>query len=339
MSRIKTLLKTPVLHALASLGPRHWPLPRQRLLILTYHRILPRSDSRYQLEQPGMIVTPETFERQLEWLRDDGFRFVHLSRWAAGDYRSWSGKLCAITFDDGWHDNYEFGFPILQRHKIPFHIYVVLNQLGGSGDYWPGRIARILAHCIERQFDLSSLPEAAWLNSLLPQAHLPECCSRELIDTVVTACKRHPEGFIYERLDVLEQILPSSLHTAQRALLNKNEIAEMLSSGLLEVGCHTANHTRLLDVLTSPVLEQEIAASKVGLEQQLGSNVKSFCYPNGDYSAAALSLVRQHYDTAVTTRPGWNFTRPDHHLLQRISMHEDATCTPNLFWAKLSGWL
>jgi peptidoglycan/xylan/chitin deacetylase (PgdA/CDA1 family) len=340
MSRLKTLLKTPVLHALATLGPRHWPLPRPRLLILTYHRILPRSDSRYGLEQPGMVVTPETFERQLGWLRDDGFQFIRLSDWAAGRHAAHTGKLCAITFDDGWHDNYEFAFPILRRLAIPFHIYVVLNQLGGAGDYWPGRVARILAGCIGQRVELAGFSEAAWLVELLPQPQLPAQCSREFIDAVIIACKRHADAWIYERLDALEAVLPATLPgMSQRALLNDQELAEMLASGLLEVGCHTANHTRLLDTLSPPVLEQEIVASRAGLERSLHSTVTSFCYPNGDYSDAALSLVRQHYNNAVTTRPGWNFARSDTHLLRRISMHEDATSTAPLFWAKMSGWL
>jgi peptidoglycan/xylan/chitin deacetylase (PgdA/CDA1 family) len=335
MSRLKTLLKTPVWQALSALGPRHWPLPRRRLLILTYHRILPVTDPRYPLEQPGMVVTPQTFESHLLWLRDNGFEFEHLSASAAGS----ANKCCVITFDDGWLDNYQYAYPVLKRLGVPFHIYVVLNQLSGAGDYWPGRLTRILAACVV----LRNVPDvdgdADWFARLLPDGKLPEHFTVALVDCVIVACKQYPESFIYERLGQLERQVDLTQNPPQRVLLSACEIDDMLASGLLELGCHTMDHTRLIEGLPAETLEREIVASRDGLERQFGRPIKSFCYPNGDYSPDALNLVRRHYDTAVTTVAGWNFSYPDRHQLRRISMHEDATDTRVKFWAKVSGWL
>jgi len=339
MSRFKTVLKAPVWHALSALGPRHWPLPRQRLLILTYHRVLPVTDPRYLLEQPGMVVTPESFENHIDWLREDGFEFVHLSSWSAGRFAGRSGKYCAITFDDGWLDNYQYAFPVLQKLGVPFHIYVVLNQLGGAGDYWPGRLVRVLSACIEQCRVPGEPADSDWFVRLLPDGKLPDRCTVEVVDHVVVACKQHPESFIYERLAQLEQLVDLSKHPQVRALLNVQEINAMLVSGLLEVGCHTTDHTRLIEGLPAATLEREIIASRGGLEQEFARPITSFCYPNGDYSADALALVRRTYDNAVTTVAGWNFNRADCHLLRRISMHEDATNTRLKFWAKMSGCL
>jgi hypothetical protein len=73
-------------------------------MILMYHRVLPRAELASTFVQPGMYVTPETFERHLVFLRAH-FDVLPLRdllrRWQGGDWGT-SARYCAVTFDDGW---------------------------------------------------------------------------------------------------------------------------------------------------------------------------------------------------------------------------------------------
>jgi peptidoglycan/xylan/chitin deacetylase (PgdA/CDA1 family) len=87
----------------------------------------------------------------------------------------------------------------------------------------------------------------------------------------------------------------------QPGYLTWEQVAALRDAGM-EIGAHTLSHPdlTLLDWETAGF---EIEQSKVELEQRLGINVTSFCYPTGLYNAAIEEQVRASgYLNATTTR-------------------------------------
>jgi peptidoglycan/xylan/chitin deacetylase (PgdA/CDA1 family) len=72
------------------------------------------------IQMPGMYVSEEAFEMHMEWIKKF-FDVVKLEDiiHQIQNKLEWDKPQCAITFDDGWKDNYEYAFPILKRHNIP----------------------------------------------------------------------------------------------------------------------------------------------------------------------------------------------------------------------------
>src|SRR5262245_3857474 len=79
--------------------------------ILMYHRVVEPAEVDYPL-QPGMYVTPETFRKQLEFLSRHT-AIVPLEELVAQIARGQEipPRTIAITFDDGWVDNYQHAYP------------------------------------------------------------------------------------------------------------------------------------------------------------------------------------------------------------------------------------
>jgi peptidoglycan/xylan/chitin deacetylase (PgdA/CDA1 family) len=299
-----------------------------------YHRVLPADDLRFRDEEPGMIVTPSTFRHHLQLLKSL-FTMMPLAEWL--DRRTTGKPLpqraCAITFDDGWLDNYEFALPILQQEQVPATLFAVSHMIGTPLQFWPNRVARLIGNNTTWQ----QIESLSWLKQLGGE-YANGFTHRENLGHIIARLKQLPDSELKERLDAAEKQLNIAPDNAP-ALVNWDQLRAMQNTGLIDIGSHTCNHFRLTESLPASLVEQEIVDSRKLLEAQLEKPVPLFCYPNGDASPLAIRLVQQHYSGAVTTRRGINSVKTSAHELLRVGVHEQISDTPLKFRAKLSGWL
>jgi peptidoglycan/xylan/chitin deacetylase (PgdA/CDA1 family) len=100
-----------------------WKLKKRPLLVL-YHRVLEPGED---FSGDGIVVHPKTFEKQLNLLARM-FKIVPLT--VACENRA--PYHCAITFDDGWADNYSNAFPILRRLGFPATLFVTTGYIASE---------------------------------------------------------------------------------------------------------------------------------------------------------------------------------------------------------------
>jgi len=95
--------------------------------VIYYHRI----DS----EEHRSCVAPRMFAEQMALLRAEGFHVVPLHELAANlaEKRPFAPRTVAVTFDDGFADNYTAAFPVLQRERIPATIFLTAGYIGTEG--------------------------------------------------------------------------------------------------------------------------------------------------------------------------------------------------------------
>ena len=202
---VKQLLKRGIQHIIAGSGPHRYAGKSPRLLVLMYHRILPVTDIRCRLEEPGMIVTPESFRLHLQTLREY-FDMVKLSDWlerrANGD--TLPARACAITFDDGWADNHEFAYPILQAENTPATIFLVSDMLGTKRVFWPERLAEMVSRLTELPSADWSRDELSWLRSMVKDYTFDgQTPSREQLSSIIASVKVLSDTEIHRRLDII----------------------------------------------------------------------------------------------------------------------------------------
>lgn len=118
----------------------------------------------------------------------------------------------------------------------------------------------------------------------------------------------------------------------RRPLLSWAEVAEMHEEGV-EFGSHTATHPDLTGIPLSQA-EAEIQQSKAAIEDRLGAEVTTFCYPYGKHNAPIRELAQRDFHSACSTRLGQVSHNFDPYLLKRVEMYYFSNLT--LFRAMLA---
>lgn len=74
-----------------------------------------------------LSVSVSRFDQQLKWLTTKGYRFVTVSELLELDSTE---KVVALTFDDGFDDNYTHMFPLLKRYSAKATVYLAPDIVG-----------------------------------------------------------------------------------------------------------------------------------------------------------------------------------------------------------------
>lgn len=101
-------------------------------------------------------------------------------------------------------------------------------------------------------------------------------------------------------------------------------LREMAAAGM-EIGSHSMTHPHLARIAPEQ-LRAEVAGSKKRLEDALGIEVASFCYPYGNWNAAVVEAVREAgYRLAVSTIRDNRNTPADRWHLRRAMVQPGRT--------------
>ena len=105
------------------------------LPVLMYHGLTDDPD-----RVDDYFILTEDFEKDLLWLQEHGYTAVSFQQLA--DYAEKGSRLpekpVLLTFDDGYYNNYEKAFPLLQEYNAK----AVINLIGSESDLYSNQIYR-----------------------------------------------------------------------------------------------------------------------------------------------------------------------------------------------------
>lgn len=294
-------------------------------IILMYHRVADSLPAGGFFDS-GMYVTARSLENHIKQVKKY-FQIVPLAS-ILDPGQPVAGNCCAITFDDGWYDNYQFAFPVLKKHRVPASIFLPVNYIGTDRQFWFQLFWQASTSASTRGVLDDFIGELC--------SYLPGDVPRNQM--TLKSLLVHLKGVPPAELDLLMQrmqekyVAPGGAIT--RSTVNWDEAREMEAHDI-SFGSHGLSH-HILPPLEGAQKEREIRESFEILKQKLPDFLPVFCYPNGDWDDECVQYVRESgYLGAVTTRLGTVSRRQDPFLLNRIGIHNDISSSSALFWFRI----
>ena len=284
-------------------------LTRHELRILMYHRF-GEFDSANRL-------SGETFRQQLRTLKKY-FRLITLAE-LAEQIKSESVETdqVVITVDDGYQDFYDIAFPVLQEEGVPATFFVTTGFIDGRIWLWPDLLEYALEHTNRDELNLIAYG-AASTASLDNEAGRRDAWD-VLVEYLLNRSIDNRSQELQKICDFLAVKCPDS-PTSGYESVNWDEIRVISEAGI-EIGAHTINHPRLT-CLSDIELRSEISGSKIRIEEKLGKQVHTFCYPNGapnDYDTRVATAVENAgFDCAVAAH--FDGQNGDRYQLRRLGI-------------------
>lgn len=104
-----------------------------------YHRIWPG-------RRDGLTLTPEQLREQWLYLQQEGYRALSMQEFLAiaAGLQPQNGKCVLLTFDDGYHNNLTYVYPLLQELGWCATIFIIADTLDGTATTAPEEIDRKL---------------------------------------------------------------------------------------------------------------------------------------------------------------------------------------------------
>jgi len=257
---------------------------KDSLLVLTYHRL---GDAENDPWDPAIFsATADEFDDQVSYVKrkhalvtlEEAIAFVD------GTDKSQSGRCRVLfTFDDGYLDNYQIGFPILRSHGAQGVFFLCSNIVGSGYVPWWDYVSYLVKSGTSKRFSLSY---PSRLDVDLEKKGLTESLS-DILDLCKTPERIDLDRFLGELSEAVGGEEPPS---DTRRFLTWEEAQEMLAGGMA-IGAHTHTHP-MLSKLSEEDQRKELGLSRAIIGEKLGITVDSFAYPFGSPTAFTKATER-----------------------------------------------
>ena len=230
-------------------------------------------------------IEADTFENHIRFLKSR-FDLVPLSE-AQNRRRPGDRVRAAVTFDDGFRNNFEVAAPILKKHNVPATFFVCKRPTESGKYLW-----FVHLHMLEMRFKHESFTFRGERVDMSPPSRSQSI--KKLQQTLMNLTP-HPQA-MYEAIEgelpALEEFMSPKELNDRCAGMSSDELRELAASELFRVEAHTCDHPLLSNCTQAEKIHQ-INDCVDFIEKVCGTKGETMAYPSGDYDEETLALVEK----------------------------------------------
>ena len=293
---------------------------RNQSIVLTYHRVIDKERAPLTNSHPGIVVSDIAFEMHMRILRRN-FNPISLQELQAHLEKGTRlpERSCLVTFDDGWLDNYEIAFPILQKYEIPAVIFLPVSYISGDSMFWQEEVRMMLSRMLSSEDD----KQLAKLARILESDRTFRKPTNADIRSYVAKLKALSDAEINRALELVRGEFGSDDPPQHyNRYLTWEQALEMQAAGIT-FASHALSH-RILCGLSDAECRTELVTSQKILEEQLGHSVCAIAYPNGGFDERVMrETEKAGYSIAFSTRGGFLQSSCNPLAIPRNNIHNE----------------
>ena len=300
-----------------------------------YHRVNELTCDPWQL-----AVSPAHFEEQLRVIQRE-WNPVSLTELTQSVLTgSVPDRSVALTFDDGYIDNYNQAKPLLEKYSIPATFFITTKNCERQRPFWWDELQTILLETAQLPEQMSLTVDGKKLDyTLKDEATLTALLGAKHRAWVADAAPPTERSAVYlalwqrlrpltdgEQQRVMDQLRRLAGHTASippdLICMTPTHLRELVENPLFSLGAHSVSHAALADQ-SAARQRREIIGSKSYLEKLTNSPILCFAYPYGYYNDATLMAIgNAGFKISVATHAGTVTKQSDNLRLNRCQVND-----------------
>ena len=257
-------------------------LKENSLVILLYHRISPDNEANLL----GTVINDKIFENQMQYLKER-YEITTLKKCYAEGVNSSKNLRVAITFDDGYADNFKYAFPILKKLNISATFFLATDYVDLRKPIWDQNILTILNES-KHNLRIEDLD-----NQFLLERGSDHLEDDKFLWKAINYLKFINPTRRNKILDPIFSSFDEKIDFSLDRCLSWDEVKTMKEGGM-HFGSHGCSHSSLIQ-LSDKEIEKEILDSKRILEEELSDECMFFALPFGsqtDFNQRILKKVQ-----------------------------------------------
>jgi peptidoglycan/xylan/chitin deacetylase (PgdA/CDA1 family) len=232
--------------------------------------------------------------------------------------KDFKDKSFAITFDDGFYNNYAIAVPILKKMKIPATFYITTDFINKNLTSWIDRIEMAVS-----EIDFGTIKICQKKIGFKKTLNSKIKFMRNIRYLIKNRFGEDPYEItnkILKDLKYKKKVLNSN-HILDRKM-NWNQVRKINNSKFFLIGGHSMTH-KILSFLDDKEVKKEIKKSIEIIEKKLKKKIIHYSYPEGlnyAYSTREVKLLKKFgIKCCPTAETGVNTKKTNLFKLKRIT--------------------
>lgn len=237
--------------------------------ILVFHGIDAIGETRYN----SRFFSKKYFEKFIKYITTH-YNVISLDDYYQKKFKQKTLNI-ALTFDDGYLNNYKYAVPILEKYKVPACFYI--TTIHKKAPYlWPDFLDLVSFYSNKSDF--------------IFEQNLYKKNKNEFIRKDNVSIKKAAKKLAYDKLELIypifdsewKNLLPENYEDYWK-LMSIEQIKKIADNPLFTIGSHGETHANLTSIPLKHA-KKEILSSKRYLEIICKQPVEEFAFPFGYYT-------------------------------------------------------